>query len=32
MIRLTKTYWRNLPDFDWSHILLRIPLAVVFKR
>lgn len=25
-----KTYWRSLPDFDWSHILLRIPLAVVF--
>jgi putative oxidoreductase len=23
-------YWHRLPDFDWSHILLRIPLAVVF--
>lgn len=25
-----KKYWRALPDFSWSHILLRIPLAVVF--
>jgi len=23
-------YWNMLPDFDWSHILLRIPLAIVF--
>jgi len=23
-------YWQRLPDFDWSHILLRIPLAIVF--
>jgi DoxX. len=27
---VAKNYWRVLPDFGWSHILLRIPLAVVF--
>jgi putative oxidoreductase len=27
---LLKNYWRMVPDFDWSHLLLRIPLAVVF--
>ncbi len=25
-----KSYWKYLPDFSWSHMLLRIPLAVVF--
>jgi putative oxidoreductase len=25
-----KNYWRQLPDLSLSHILLRIPLAVVF--
>jgi putative oxidoreductase len=25
-----KNYWQMLPDFNWSHILLRIPLALVF--
>ena len=25
-----KNYWQRLPDFSLSHILLRIPLAVVF--
>ena len=25
-----KNYWQRLPDLDWSHILLRIPLALVF--
>ena len=25
-----KNYWKNLPDFNWSHLLLRIPLAAVF--
>ncbi|CAM3639253.1 DoxX family protein [Polynucleobacter brandtiae] len=25
-----KIYWKLLPDFSWSHLLLRIPLAVVF--
>jgi len=25
-----KNYWQQLPDFSLSHILLRIPLAVVF--
>jgi len=29
-MNLVKLYWRYLPDFDWSHILLRIPLAIVF--
>jgi len=28
--KLSNNYWRSLPDFDWSHILLRIPLALVF--
>ena len=27
---IVKNYWQRLPDFDWSHILLRIPLALVF--
>jgi putative oxidoreductase len=30
MKNLFNNYWQQLPDFDWSHILLRIPLAVVF--
>jgi len=25
-----KNYWQQLPDFAFSHILLRIPLALVF--
>jgi putative oxidoreductase len=25
-----KNYWNSLPDFSLSHILLRIPLAVLF--
>jgi putative oxidoreductase len=25
-----KNYWQQLPDFSLSHILLRIPLALVF--
>ena len=25
-----KNYWQRLPDFSLSHILLRIPLALVF--
>ncbi|NQW69996.1 MAG: DoxX family protein [Betaproteobacteria bacterium] len=25
-----KNYWQQLPDFSLSHILLRIPLAIVF--
>jgi putative oxidoreductase len=29
-MNILKTYWQMLPDFDWSHILLRIPLALVF--
>jgi len=28
--QLEKIYWRYLPDFGWSHLLLRIPLACVF--
>jgi putative oxidoreductase len=30
MTNLFKNYWQRLPDLDWSHILLRIPLALVF--
>jgi len=30
MKSIIKNYWKLLPNFDWSHILLRIPLAVVF--
>jgi putative oxidoreductase len=30
MKQIFKNYWQRLPDFDWSHILLRIPLALVF--
>jgi len=30
MIKFTKTYWRNIPDFSWSNLLLRIPLALIF--
>lgn len=26
----TMTYWQKIPDLSWSHLLLRIPLAVVF--
>ena len=25
-----KNYWQLLPDFSWSSLLLRIPLAVIF--
>lgn len=25
-----KSYWQKLPDFSLSHLLLRIPLAVLF--
>ena len=25
-------YWQRLPDLSWSHLLLRIPLAVVFLQ
>ena len=25
-----KNYWQRLPDFSLSHILLRIPLAILF--
>ena len=25
-----KNYWLKLPDFSFSHILLRLPLAIVF--
>lgn len=28
--QLLKKYWQILPDLSWSHLLLRIPLAVVF--
>jgi len=30
MTNIFKNYWQRLPDLDWSHILLRIPLALVF--
>jgi putative oxidoreductase len=30
MKQIFKNYWQRLPDLDWSHILLRIPLALVF--
>jgi putative oxidoreductase len=30
MLNLIRNYWKQLPDFSLSHILLRIPLAVVF--
>lgn len=30
MLSLIRNYWKQLPDFSLSHILLRIPLAVVF--
>jgi len=30
MQSIFKNYWQRLPDLDWSHILLRIPLALVF--
>ena len=25
-----KNYWKTLPDFSWSNLLLRIPLALIF--
>ena len=25
-----KNYWKTLPDFRWSNLLLRIPLALIF--
>jgi putative oxidoreductase len=30
MKTILKNYWQQLPDFSLSHILLRIPLALVF--
>lgn len=30
MKQVIKNYWNTLPDFDWSNLLLRIPLAMVF--
>ena len=30
LISKLKNYWASLPDFSMSHILLRIPLAIVF--
>jgi putative oxidoreductase len=30
LISRLKNYWASLPDFSMSHILLRIPLAIVF--
>jgi len=30
MSRLLKSYWKVLPDFYWSSILLRVPLATLF--
>lgn len=27
---ILEKYWQLLPDLSWSHLLLRIPLAVVF--
>lgn len=30
MKNILKNYWHQLPDFSFSHILLRIPLALVF--
>jgi putative oxidoreductase len=30
MLVSLKTYWNRLPDFSLSHLLLRIPLAVLF--
>jgi putative oxidoreductase len=30
MLNLIRNYWKQLPDFSLSHILLRIPLAIVF--
>jgi len=25
-----ENYWKKFPDFNLSHVLLRIPLAIVF--
>ena len=30
MTNIFKNYWQRLPDLNWSHILLRIPLALLF--
>ncbi len=30
MKTLSSKYWEVLPDFDWSQILLRLPLAAIF--
>ncbi len=30
LILKIRNYWASLPDFSMSHILLRIPLAIVF--
>lgn len=30
MKHMSKNYWAALPDFDWSNLLLRIPLALIF--
>jgi len=27
---LVSNYWKWLPEFSWSHFLLRMPLAIVF--
>ncbi|MFM7698295.1 MAG: DoxX family membrane protein [Limnohabitans sp.] len=32
MEHIVKRYWLMLPDFEWSHVLLRIPLALVFVQ
>lgn len=29
---LVSNYWRRLPDFSFSHILLRIPLGLIFVQ
>lgn len=28
--QILKKYWHLVPDLSWSHLLLRVPLAVVF--
>lgn len=30
MNSLLKNYWKILPDFYWSQILIRLPLAIMF--
>lgn len=29
---LIKNYWNRLPDFSFSHILLRVPLGLIFVQ